>query len=264
MGERLNCAQGVNMVNGRNQQQEKPTHEATAAAALRCPRCDSANTKFCYYNNYSKLQPRHYCRACRRHWTEGGTLRNVPVGGSRKKKRPRTARTAADGTADDHGNGSAISSNYKIPESEDSHSSSGFTDTSDQVILPRPTPSLPTSQHEDSHGTGEISMVESWAMSDPPVPTEYHGAAPEEPDILGSYHETGHPFSSFSSPSCSSSLYDYAGQYYFPADEGLFAMEISTTNPPTSNLSHWDDIIDLVNLELKPPASDRVDHTLSY
>ncbi|RWW80805.1 hypothetical protein BHE74_00010831 [Ensete ventricosum] len=252
------------MVNGRNQQLEKPTHEATAAAARRCPRCDSANTKFCYYNNYSKLQPRHYCRACRRHWTEGGTLRNVPVGGSRKKKRLRTARTAADGTADDHGGGSAISSNCKIPESEDSHSSSGFTDTSDQVILRRPTPSLPTSQSEDSHDTGEIIMVESWGLSDPPFPAEYHGASPDERDILGSCHKIGHPFSSFSSPSCSSSFYDYTGQYYFPADEGLFAMEITTTNPPASNLSHWDDIIDLVNLELKPPASDRVDHTLTY
>ncbi|KAL1562673.1 dof zinc finger protein DOF3.1-like [Salvia divinorum] len=56
----------------------------------RCPRCDSTNTKFCYYNNYSLSQPRHFCKACRRYWTHGGTLRNVPVGGgSRKSKRPR-------------------------------------------------------------------------------------------------------------------------------------------------------------------------------
>ncbi|CAN4078984.1 unnamed protein product [Withania somnifera] len=43
---------------------------------LKCPRCDSINTKFCYYNNYNKSQPRHYCKGCKRHWTEGGTLRN--------------------------------------------------------------------------------------------------------------------------------------------------------------------------------------------
>ncbi|XP_074568623.1 uncharacterized protein LOC141825132 [Curcuma longa] len=56
--------------------------------ALRCPRCDSANTKFCYYNNYSLAQPRHFCKACKRYWTRGGTLRNVPVGGGcRKNKR---------------------------------------------------------------------------------------------------------------------------------------------------------------------------------
>ena len=52
-----------------------------------CPRCQSANTKFCYYNNYSREQPRYLCKACRRHWTEGGTLRDVPVGGGRKNRR---------------------------------------------------------------------------------------------------------------------------------------------------------------------------------
>ncbi|XP_019437349.1 PREDICTED: dof zinc finger protein DOF4.6-like isoform X2 [Lupinus angustifolius] len=57
--------------------------------ALNCPRCNSANTKFCYYNNYNLSQPRYFCKTCRRYWTEGGSLRNVPVGGgSRKNKRP--------------------------------------------------------------------------------------------------------------------------------------------------------------------------------
>lgn len=56
----------------------------------KCPRCDSSNTKFCYYNNYSLTQPRYFCKACRRYWTHGGTLRNVPVGGGcRKSKRPK-------------------------------------------------------------------------------------------------------------------------------------------------------------------------------
>lgn len=54
----------------------------------KCPRCDSINTKFCYYNNYSLSQPRYFCKTCRRYWTQGGTLRNVPVGGGcRKTKR---------------------------------------------------------------------------------------------------------------------------------------------------------------------------------
>ncbi|CAL9214081.1 unnamed protein product [Arabidopsis halleri] len=48
---------------------------------LKCPRCDSSNTKFCYYNNYNLTQPRHFCKGCRRYWTQGGALRNVPVGG---------------------------------------------------------------------------------------------------------------------------------------------------------------------------------------
>ncbi|KAJ8772211.1 hypothetical protein K2173_027388 [Erythroxylum novogranatense] len=56
--------------------------------ALKCPRCDSLNTKFCYYNNYNLSQPRHFCKSCRRYWTNGGVLRNVPVGGGcRKTKR---------------------------------------------------------------------------------------------------------------------------------------------------------------------------------
>ncbi|CAD5328573.1 unnamed protein product [Arabidopsis thaliana] len=53
-----------------------------------CPRCDSDNTKFCFYNNYSESQPRYFCKNCRRYWTHGGALRNIPVGGScRKPKR---------------------------------------------------------------------------------------------------------------------------------------------------------------------------------
>jgi hypothetical protein len=47
--------------------------------------CESRDTKFCYYNNYDTSQPRHFCRSCRRYWTKGGSLRNVPVGGGTRK-----------------------------------------------------------------------------------------------------------------------------------------------------------------------------------
>lgn len=53
--------------------------------ALNCPRCNSTNTKFCYYNNYSLTQPRYFCKTCKRYWTEGGSLRNIPVGGGSRK-----------------------------------------------------------------------------------------------------------------------------------------------------------------------------------
>ncbi|XP_074308562.1 dof zinc finger protein DOF5.7-like [Silene latifolia] len=56
---------------------------------LKCPRCDSPNTKFCYYNNYSLTQPRHFCKTCRRYWTRGGALRNVPIGGGCRKTNKR-------------------------------------------------------------------------------------------------------------------------------------------------------------------------------
>ncbi|XVF04983.1 hypothetical protein REPUB_Repub05bG0130800 [Reevesia pubescens] len=74
------------LVCSKGQQERKPRPQPEQA--LKCPRCDSANTKFCYYNNYSLTQPRYFCKSCRRYWTKGGTLRNVPVGGGcRKNKR---------------------------------------------------------------------------------------------------------------------------------------------------------------------------------
>uniref|UniRef100_A0A0E0NXM8 Dof zinc finger protein n=1 Tax=Oryza rufipogon TaxID=4529 RepID=A0A0E0NXM8_ORYRU len=79
------------------QQQQQPLPPPPPQEqGLRCPRCDSPNTKFCYYNNYSLSQPRHFCKTCRRYWTKGGALRNVPVGGGcRKNKRSRSAAAAS-------------------------------------------------------------------------------------------------------------------------------------------------------------------------
>nr|XP_043614717.1 dof zinc finger protein DOF1.6-like [Erigeron canadensis] len=78
-----------------NNHPQFPEHEH-----LNCPRCDSSNTKFCYYNNYNLLQPRHYCKNCRRYWTKGGTLRKIPVGGGTRKspatKPSSSKRLAAD------------------------------------------------------------------------------------------------------------------------------------------------------------------------
>ncbi|URE05249.1 Zinc finger protein [Musa troglodytarum] len=54
---------------------------------LPCPRCNSMDTKFCYYNNYNINQPRHFCKNCQRYWTAGGTTRNVPVGAGRRKSK---------------------------------------------------------------------------------------------------------------------------------------------------------------------------------
>ncbi|GAB4826976.1 hypothetical protein Ancab_033857 [Ancistrocladus abbreviatus] len=78
-------------------QQHHPPHQT-------CPRCNSTNTKFCYYNNYSLAQPRYFCKGCRRYWTQGGTLRNVPVGGGcRKSKRPKVSSVAAAGSGGERG-----------------------------------------------------------------------------------------------------------------------------------------------------------------
>ncbi|GMN29867.1 hypothetical protein TIFTF001_002592 [Ficus carica] len=69
---------------------------------LPCPRCDSTNTKFCYYNNYNFSQPRHFCKSCRRYWTHGGTLRDIPVGGGSRKNAKRSRTTVSAASFSDH------------------------------------------------------------------------------------------------------------------------------------------------------------------
>ncbi|KAJ9692894.1 hypothetical protein PVL29_011816 [Vitis rotundifolia] len=66
---------------------------------LPCPRCDSTNTKFCYYNDYNLSQPRHFCKSCRRYWTQGGTLRNIPVGGGTRKNSKRSCITTSSSSS---------------------------------------------------------------------------------------------------------------------------------------------------------------------
>lgn len=54
---------------------------------IKCPRCNSSNTRFSYFNNYTTTQPRYRCKNCHRFWTLGGTLRDVPVGGGCRKNK---------------------------------------------------------------------------------------------------------------------------------------------------------------------------------
>ncbi|XP_041000521.1 dof zinc finger protein DOF3.6-like [Juglans microcarpa x Juglans regia] len=78
-------------------------------AALKCPRCESTNTKFCYFNNYSLSQPRHFCKTCRRYWTRGGALRSVPVGGGCRRNK-RSTRSKSPATAERQAAGSSSTS----------------------------------------------------------------------------------------------------------------------------------------------------------
>jgi hypothetical protein len=66
---------------------------------LKCPRCDSTSTKFCYFNNYSFAQPRHFCRNCHRYWTRGGTLRDIPVGAPHRRRRAKGSKPSVAATA---------------------------------------------------------------------------------------------------------------------------------------------------------------------
>ncbi|KAG2683716.1 hypothetical protein I3843_10G046000 [Carya illinoinensis] len=90
----------------RRQQQQQQSEP------LKCPRCDSTNTKFCYYNNYNQSQPRHFCRTCKRHWTKGGTLRNVPVGGGRKNNK-RLKKSTTSGSTSTNSSGIAATTATK-------------------------------------------------------------------------------------------------------------------------------------------------------
>ncbi|KAJ8760341.1 hypothetical protein K2173_011894 [Erythroxylum novogranatense] len=128
-------------------------------AALKCPRCESPNTKFCYFNNYSLTQPRHFCKTCRRYWTRGGALRNVPVGGGcRRNKRSKRSRGGRS----------------KSPVKNGSSSSCGVPsdDCSTDVIghLPPPPPHLPflpPLHHLGEYNSGGIGL--SFAGIHPPV-----------------------------------------------------------------------------------------------
>lgn len=119
-------------------------------AALKCPRCESTNTKFCYYNNYNLSQPRHFCKTCRRYWTRGGALRNVPVGGGcRRNKRSKGNSSTRSKSSMKAATGSSSASANS--------SSSGCTNSTDVIgHLPTPSPQthlpifLPTLQHSYS------------------------------------------------------------------------------------------------------------------
>ncbi|KAB2087392.1 hypothetical protein ES319_A04G100800v1 [Gossypium barbadense] len=78
-------------------------------AALKCPRCESTNTKFCYFNNYNLTQPRHFCRTCKRYWTRGGALRNVPVGGGCRRNKRSKGSSSKSAVTDDRQTASSSS-----------------------------------------------------------------------------------------------------------------------------------------------------------
>ncbi|KAG9440763.1 hypothetical protein H6P81_020928 [Aristolochia fimbriata] len=63
-------------------------------------------------------QPRHFCKACRRYWTKGGALRNIPVGGGTRKsaKRSRTATVTGSASAASSCDGaSSAASHLSLP-----------------------------------------------------------------------------------------------------------------------------------------------------
>lgn len=117
-------------------------HQNDAAAAQKCPRCESTNTKFCYYNNYNLSQPRHFCKTCRRYWTKGGALRNVPVGGgcrrnNKRRKGNSVSKSPLKPNHNDHlqiGTGAAAGGSSSA--SANSSSNNGCTNSNVNIGMP--------------------------------------------------------------------------------------------------------------------------------
>lgn len=126
--------------------------------ALKCPRCESTNTKFCYFNNYSLTQPRHFCKTCRRYWTRGGALRSVPVGGGcRRNKRSKRSKSPASAAAADHHQRQAAGS------SSSTVSNSNSCSTSENLLgqlapPPHQFPFLPSLHHLSDYNSGGLNF----------------------------------------------------------------------------------------------------------
>ncbi|XP_010522411.1 PREDICTED: dof zinc finger protein DOF5.4 [Tarenaya hassleriana] len=117
--------------------------------ALKCPRCNSLNTKFCYYNNYNLSQPRHFCKSCRRYWTKGGVLRNVPVGGGcRKTKRAKSKQPSSSS--------SSAAAGKQTPDTEGEGKSSASHSSSESSSL---TASASAGVRPGSASAAEVASV---------------------------------------------------------------------------------------------------------
>ncbi|CAL5054596.1 unnamed protein product [Urochloa decumbens] len=147
---------------------------AAPPEAVKCPRCESTNTKFCYYNNYNLSQPRHFCKSCRRYWTKGGVLRNVPVGGGcRKAKRSSPAASSSSSSAPSTPT-SAAAADAKTPRRASASSprsnNSGSGSASPTAAATAPAPTTPSSNSiapfTSHHATNPFSTVDV----SPPAP----------------------------------------------------------------------------------------------
>ncbi|KAE8683289.1 hypothetical protein F3Y22_tig00111213pilonHSYRG00674 [Hibiscus syriacus] len=151
-------------------------------SALKCPRCESTNTKFCYFNNYSLSQPRHFCKTCRRYWTRGGALRNVPVGGGyRRNKRSKGSNRSKSPSVvvSERQTGMTSSSGTLV--------SNGCTDILGHMNLAAPQlPLLPPLHHLVDYDSGDFGL--NFGAIQPEVtPTGGGGTSGTNMDFQGSF-----------------------------------------------------------------------------
>ncbi|KAG2653672.1 dof zinc finger protein 4-like [Panicum virgatum] len=179
-----------------------------AAEAVKCPRCESTNTKFCYYNNYNLSQPRHFCKSCRRYWTKGGVLRNVPVGGGcRKAKRSSSSSSSSASSRPSTPTSAADAKNPRRASASSPRSNSGSgsaSPTAAATPAPTPTPTTPSSNNAaslTSHHANPFSTVDvappapifadqaaalASLFAPPPLPVFTFAAQPKEESAAAS------------------------------------------------------------------------------
>ncbi|OIT32230.1 PREDICTED: dof zinc finger protein DOF4.7-like [Nicotiana attenuata] len=158
---------------------ERGIWKTNVEMAPTCPRCGSINTKFCYYNNYSLTQPRYFCKGCRRYWTKGGSLRNVPVGGGcRKSRRGKSSSSSIRSSSTDHHHG-LISRNL-------GRGINGLNNPSNNID--QSTTSL--AQVGDHHGPSiDLALVYANFLNDSSKPQpEVHHQHLELPELLPNDH----------------------------------------------------------------------------
>ncbi|XP_072953944.1 dof zinc finger protein DOF2.1-like [Typha angustifolia] len=139
------------------QQQQERKVRPHPDQALKCPRCDSTNTKFCYYNNYSLSQPRYFCKGCRRYWTQGGSLRNVPVGGGCRKNKRSSSSSASPSSSST----SSSTSSKRAHDHQDL-----ITNTNPSPLLPTLMPPAPL-----SYDPNDLSLAFASLHKPPPAST---------------------------------------------------------------------------------------------
>ncbi|XP_061375587.1 uncharacterized protein LOC133317720 [Gastrolobium bilobum] len=224
----------------RRQQQQTQQSEH-----LKCPRCDSTNTKFCYYNNYNKSQPRHFCRDCKRHWTKGGTLRNVPVGGGRKNKRVRKTTTPTSATTIATTSISTTTSNGNIDAELSSHMT---------IQTPLQRQSL-----------SPLAMADQKS-----IPSSLYQSLIRPPSLLPQQNLMSTRDSEVSASLRCSNVYNYGEEFKImeePTINGIipstsgnnthpWEIPATSTGMEMSNYWSWEDIDSLVSTDLNVPWDD--------
>uniref|UniRef100_A0A0E0CQX3 Dof zinc finger protein n=1 Tax=Oryza meridionalis TaxID=40149 RepID=A0A0E0CQX3_9ORYZ len=143
--------------------------------AVKCPRCESTNTKFCYYNNYNLSQPRHFCKSCRRYWTKGGVLRNVPVGGGCRKTKRSGSSSAASSAPSTPTAATDNAKNQRRASASSPRSSSGGSGNTSPTAAAATTPTTPATPSSNtiaviSHATTTTTTTTNPFPTDVPPP----------------------------------------------------------------------------------------------